>query len=111
MRTFEEWKEFYQGVQAKDFKTWQGTTEELITHLAEQSVSMDAEVEAEAERRDALSPEEYTEDFFRKEFDQIRERGLRTEHDQGYYAAMLKCAVCLAGLTGDYLVIEEEQAA
>jgi hypothetical protein len=109
MRTFEQWKEFYQGVQAKDFVTWKGTTEELITHLAELGVSMDVELEAEAQRLDALSPEERTEDFFREQFGRLRERGLRTEHDQGYYAAMLTCAVCLAGINSDYPIVEEEK--
>jgi hypothetical protein len=114
MKTFEQWTEFLSGIPPEDlpsFKDCQGNVEGLIARLAEQYAKADIELETEAQRLDALSPEERAEDFFREQFGRLRERGLQTEYDRGYYDAMLTCAVCLAGINSDYLIIEEKQDA
>jgi hypothetical protein len=101
VRTFEQWSDFLRGMPPEDlpsYKTWKGNVEGLIANLAEQYAKADVELEAEVARLDALSPKEYAESFFREEFDEMREHGRWGEYEQGYYAAMLKCAVCLAGI-------------
>jgi len=115
MKTAEQWRDFLSGIPPEDlpsFKDWQGDLESYIANLAQQYAQNDIEIEAEVARLEALSEEEYVEEFFRKEFEWMRERKRErwTEYDEGHHAAMLKCAVFIGGFgTEDWLDVDEWQ--
>jgi hypothetical protein len=53
MKTAEEWKNFLSAIPAEDlpsFKGWQGSVEDLISHLAEEFAQWDVELEEEVNR-------------------------------------------------------------
>ena len=115
MKTAEQWKEFLSGIPPEDLpssKDWQGDLESYIADLAQRYAKNDIELEEEVARLEALTPEEYFENFFRDRFERMRARKRNewTEHDEGYYGAMLECAVCLGGFaTQDWLDIDGEE--
>jgi hypothetical protein len=116
MRTAEQWREFLSDIKPENlplsFKDWKGSFESYIADLAQQFAKNDIEIEEEVARLEALSPEEYAENFFRDKFDWMRERKRKgwTEYDEGYYGAMLLCAVCLGGfMNQDWLNIDGEE--
>jgi hypothetical protein len=91
------------------FKDWQGDLDSYIADLAQQFAKNDIEIEKEVARLEALTTEEYAEDFFREKFEWMRERKRKewTEHDEGYHIAMLECAVFLGGfMNQDWLDID-----